>query len=114
MNIFKVGRLANAILGAWLFLSAMLIGRSHENALNAAVVGALCVTVALVSRYRLPVLRFLNIPLGVWLFWAGWARHGGTSLSIANDLLVATMIFGFACVPTDIEEDELRGLPVRA
>jgi hypothetical protein len=106
MNIFKVGRLANAIVGAWLFLSALLIDRTPHQATNVAVVGALSATSALVALYRLPFLRFLNIPLAVWLFISAWLP-GQTPISIVNDMLVATLMFGFAAVPIDLDPDEL-------
>lgn len=108
MNIFKVGRLANAIVGFWLFLSALLIHRTPHGAMNVAAVGAICAIVALVSLYRLPVLRFINIPLAIWLFITVWLP-GRSPISVVNDMLVATLMFGFAAIPTDLDPDELRG-----
>ncbi len=107
MNIFRVGRMATGIAGAWLFLSAVFIHRTQQGATNAAIVGALAFTVALVSLYRLPLLRFLQIPLSIWLFITAWLP-GETPLSIVNDLLVSTWLFGFGSVPTDLDPDELR------
>ena len=80
MNIFRIGRIANAIAGGWLFLSALLLDRTPNGAMNAAVVGALCAATAIVALYRLPVLRFLEMPLAIWLFATGWRMPGNTPM----------------------------------
>lgn len=112
MNVFRVGRVANALLGAWLFLSALLLGRTTEQAANVAIVGGLVCVLALLALYRLQFLRFVSAALGVWLFVSAW-RFGGTAATVVNDLIVATLIFGFAVIPTDVDPAELRSVRAR-
>jgi uncharacterized membrane protein (UPF0136 family) len=109
MNIFRIGRIANGILGAWLFLSAVLLDRTDQQAANVAIVGGVVFVVALVALYRLPLLRFINAALAIWVFMSSWIMHG-TAATVVNDLTVATLIFGFALIPVDVDPAELRAV----
>jgi hypothetical protein len=91
----------------------VLLNRTASSATNVAIVGAVCATVALLSLYRLPFLRFINIPLSIWLFISAWMRIRSPT-TIVNDLLMATLMFGFACVPIDLDPDEMRGYPAHS
>lgn len=112
MNVFRVGRLANAALGGWLFVSALLLDRTPEQAANAAVIGALVAVLAVFALYRVPFIRFLNAPLAVWFLVSAW-RTGGSAGTVVSDLIVGTLIFGFSVVPPDVDPADLRPLRAR-
>lgn len=113
MNVFRVGRIANVVLGAWLFLSALLLHRTAHQAANVAIVGALVAVLAIVALYRLPLVRFISAPLAVWLFVSAW-RLAETAGAVVNDLIVATLMFGFAVIPPDLDPAELHAGRVRS
>lgn len=104
MDFFRVGRIANIVVGAWVLLSALAPSRSWSSSLDAAVVGVLSIVVAFGALLRFPALRFLNAALAVWLFVSAWIVHGGQPSTVAQDLLAATLMFGFAVIPPDPDE----------
>ncbi len=82
-------------IGAWLMLSpaAFGIGIEEPAADSDHLVAALVVVFAVISLAEVarPV-RFLNVPLGLWLVATPWFLAGASASSRANDLLAGLAI----------------------
>ncbi len=100
MDYDRVGRTANAFLGAWLFLSSLVLRNTIAQQLNAGLVGAVALAAAIGAFYRWPSLRFVNAALGAWLVVSTWLLDTRSAATIANNLLVGTLMFGFAFMAT--------------
>jgi hypothetical protein len=99
MDFWHVGRRAVILLGAWLFVSAFLIRDTPEQRVNAAVVGALAVLGDLIALWRWPRFHMVSVALSIWLFLSLWIVPGQHAGIVINDMLVATLMFGFAVIP---------------
>ena len=89
------------MLGLWLFASVFILAHPFIRALHGAILGALVVTVAL-AAIMTGVERLLRINAGVaaWLALSALGIRSGTGAPIANDLIVAALVFGFSIRPT--------------
>lgn len=108
MDFWRVGRTAVIILGAWLFVSAFLWPHAPEQRLNSALVGAAAVAVELIALSSFPRIYVVNVALSIWLFLSLWVLPGRSAGTVANDMLVAVMMFGFAVFPPDERVTRLR------
>lgn len=99
----RAARVGSAVTGAWLLASAFLWHHSGPHFLNDALVGAAALVIALGALYVRPQLRIVNIALGVWLFASLLVLRGGSPGTQINDLIAASLLFGFAVVPRDPE-----------
>lgn len=97
--IARGARIGSAVLGGWLFVSAFLWRHSVEHMISDALVGAVALSVALAALYTRPQLRVVNVVLSVWLFLSLFVLPGPGVATLVNDLLVATLLFGFSVVP---------------
>ncbi len=108
MDYDRVGRIANAVLGAWLFLSSFLLRSTIAQQVNMGLVGTVALGAAIAAFYRWPALRYVNAALGVWLVASTWLVDTRFHAVIANNLLVGVLMFGFAFMASD------RGKVIRA
>jgi hypothetical protein len=92
-------RLVNALLGAWLFVSAFVWPHSPAEMAGACVVGALCITFACVATVH-PSVRYLNTALAIWLLFSDIALPSRSVATAANALLVGVLVFIVSLVPT--------------
>lgn len=99
MDFWRVGRRAVIILGAWLFVTAFLIRDTPEQRINGAVVGALAVLAELIALWRQPRAHMVSVALSIWLFVSLWILPGRHAGLVVNDMIVATLMFGFAVIP---------------
>jgi hypothetical protein len=100
MDLSTFGRSANALLGAWLFVSAFVLPRSVDRATSAGLVGSVIVAAAIAALYTHPRVRFVNAGAAVWLFLSTFALPSGLRVVVAHDLAVAALVLGFALVPS--------------
>lgn len=95
-------RIANVVLGAWLFISAFLLPYSGAQFTNAWIVGLAVVVFALVGLASVPA-RFLNTLAAIWLFISVWILPGGTTGTRWNSAIVAVLVFIFSLAPSEEE-----------
>jgi hypothetical protein len=93
-------RIANIILGVWLFISAFIWPHSPEQYSNTWILGALCVIFAVVA-IAVPWFRYLNTALAVWLFISAFALPTVSVGTVWNNALVAIAIFIVSLLPTE-------------
>jgi hypothetical protein len=103
-------RIANVILGVWLFISAFLWAHTPAQFSNTWILGLICVVIALISM-RVPPVRYLNTALAVWLFISAWALPHISVGTVWNNVLVAIAIFFVSLVYTELPVG--RGTTVR-
>jgi hypothetical protein len=95
-------RVANIVLGLWLFVSTWLLPQGRASELNGLICGALCVAVAAAS-IRMPVLRYANTALSLWLFFTAFAFGGMAAATVWNQAIVACGIFICSLAPAETE-----------
>lgn len=95
----KAARVANIIIGAWLFISAFIWPHSASQFTNTWLVGALCVLFAAIAL-RFPAFRWANAALAVWLFISVWTLPSIAEGTVWHNAIVAIVIFLVALVPT--------------
>jgi hypothetical protein len=103
-------RIANAVIGVWLFISAFVWPHMDPQRTNTWVCGALCVVFALVAM-AVPWVRYLNTLLAIWLFITAWALPSGTPGTIWNNVLCSIAIFIISLVPSAAEPVAPAGFP---
>lgn len=91
-------RIANIILGAWLFISAFIWPHSPQQYTNAWLVGLLVMAVAIIAFWA-PQVRYLNTLLAIWLFISAWSLPRMTAGTAWNHALVAIAIFIASLIP---------------
>jgi hypothetical protein len=92
-------RIANVVLGVWLFISAFLWAHGTPQFTNTWILGALCVLFSLIAT-RYEDARYLNTALAVWLFVSAWALPHVSIGTVWNNALVAIAIFFVSLVPS--------------
>lgn len=101
MDFWRVGRIAVILCGAWLFVSGLLFEHTPDQLGNALVVGATAVLVELVALRWWPQVYVIDVVLAIWLFVSLWALPGRSAGVVVNDMIVATLMFGFSVFPPD-------------
>lgn len=91
-------RIANIILGIWLFISAFLWPHSDAQLTNTWIVGLAIIAIALIALAAPPV-KYLNTALAIWLFISVWVLRGGVPGTQWNNAVVAILVFLFSLVP---------------
>jgi nucleoside-diphosphate-sugar epimerase len=89
--------LVSVALGLWLMFTRLSLGTQPPMADSDHLVGALIVTVAVISTAEVArALRFINIAFGVWLILAPWMLHGHTMLASWLGVLVGLLVIGLS------------------
>ncbi len=91
-------RIASAMVGAWLFISAFAWRHSDAQLFNTWASGAAAVIFALVSLAA-PQARYLNTALAIWLFISAFALPTASGSTTWNNAIVAVLLFAFSLVP---------------
>lgn len=79
---------ASAAIGLWLMLAPAVLGFEGQAAASDNLVGALIVTVAVISTAEvIRAFRLLDVLFGVWLLVAPWVLVGASLESSASDVL---------------------------
>jgi hypothetical protein len=84
---------ASTAVGLWLMFAPAVLGSEGRAAANDNVIGALVVTVAVISTAEvIRAFRFLNVLFGVWLLIAPWALVGSSPATRWSDMIAAGAI----------------------
>lgn len=94
---FTGARVANVVLGVWLFTTAFAWPHSLAQAANTALVGVAIVIVAFAGMSR-PRLRFVNTALSAWLFVSALLLPTLSGATVWNNALVALVAFALSFV----------------
>lgn len=79
---------ASTALGLWLMFAPAALGFAEDAAANDNVVGALIITVAIISTAEvIRAVRFVNVLFGVWLLIAPWALAGASTGGRWSDMI---------------------------
>jgi len=89
-------RVANALLGAWLFLSAFAWEHGPAQFANTWLTGIAVVAIALIAMAA-PNARYFNTAAAIWLFISTFALPGDGPTRW-NNAIVALLIFAFSLV----------------
>jgi hypothetical protein len=98
-NSASWARIANVILGVWLFISAFAWLHSSAQFTNTWILGVLQVIFALVALFSAPQARYLNTALAIWLFISAFALPRLSIGTTWNNAIVAILTFLFSLVP---------------
>ena len=96
-------RIANVILGVWLFISAFAWWHGAAQMTNTWIVGILQVIFALVAIFVVPKARYLNTALAIWLFISSISIPSPSTGAVWNNVIVAVLTFVFSLVPSERE-----------
>ncbi|MEX0915782.1 MAG: vitamin K epoxide reductase family protein [Wenzhouxiangellaceae bacterium] len=93
-------------IGAWLMFSRVAVGNASSMANSDHLIGALVVTFSIIAFSEVArSVRFVNIPLGVWLLAAPWLLEGsGSALSVWNSLIGGVLLVALAIPRGRIKE----------
>jgi len=80
-------RIANGVLGAWLFTSAFLWPHSYQQFNNAWLMGMIVMMCSAIA-FTAPRFRLANTAIGVWLIVSAFLLHSISTLTMWNHLLV--------------------------
>ena len=92
-------RVANALLGGWLFLSAFLWPHTTQQRVNAWVAGMIAVTAALAGLGRATWGRYVNAGLGAWLIASAMFLPRLRIGTAFNHVFVGFALIMFAMTP---------------
>ena len=89
--------LASCGVGAWLMLSRLVVSTGAAMANNNHLIGALVITVAVCAMAEVArPLRFINVPLGLWLMTAPWLLPDKTYAAAWNDVVSGLIIIALS------------------
>ena len=89
--------LASCGVGAWLMLSRLVVSTGAAMANNNHLIGALVITVAVCAMAEVArPLRFINMPLGLWLMTAPWLLPDKTYAAAWNDVVSGLIILALS------------------
>jgi hypothetical protein len=94
---FTGARVANVVLGVWLFTTAFAWPHSLAQLANTSAVGVAIVIVAFAGMSR-PRLRYLNSVLSAWLFVSALVLPTLSAATVWNNALVALLVFALSFV----------------
>jgi len=94
-----VARIANIIVGVWLFISAFIWPHSASSRMNTWIVGALCAIFAVIAL-KSPPVRWVNAVLSVWLFFSALSIYHLSGGTYWNNLIAAIVMFIASLVPS--------------
>ena len=101
--------LASCGVGAWLMLSRLVVSTGAAMANNNHLIGALVITVAVCAMAEVArPLRFINMPLGLWLMTAPWLLPDKTYAAAWNDVVSGLIIIALS-LPRGRRSDEHYG-----
>lgn len=103
-------RIANVVLGVWLFISAFIWPHTQAQMTNTWIVGALIAIFALVAM-RAPQARYVNTALAIWLFISVWVLPVESTATLWNNAIVAIAVFVLSLLPSRVEMPGQIGRP---
>ncbi len=100
MATARFARAGNAVLGAWLFVSAFVLPRSIEGATSAGLVGSVVLSVAIAAFYTHPRLHYVNAAAALWMLVSTRLLPPGSRGTLIHDAVLAALILGLALIPS--------------
>lgn len=99
-SVWGRARLANIMLGMWLFMSAFICPHSPASRMNTWILGLVIAVIAMWASATAH-FRWMNTVLSVWLFFSTlWIFHL-QGITASNNVLVACGVFIFSLTPND-------------
>ena len=96
---------AIAVLGVWVMASPGLFGSTPPAAHSDHLIGALVVTVAVISTAEVVrALRFANVLFGAWIAVSGWILSGSSGTAWWSDLVAGSLIVALSLPRGPIRE----------
>lgn len=92
-------RYANAMVGAWLFISAFAWPHADASRTNTWVIGLIAVIVSLWA-VATPAVRYVNTAVAVWLFFTTITFPHILAATTWNNVIAAVVIFMLSLVPS--------------
>lgn len=98
--------LLSTAVGTWLMFSRVTVGNSGSMADSDHLIGALVVTFSIIAFSEVGrSVRWLNVPLGLWLLVAPWLLDGaGSALAVWNGVLSGLLLVALALPKGAIRE----------
>jgi hypothetical protein len=93
LDLGQAARVANILIGAWLFVSAF--AWPHDAALRTEtwIAGLLMALIAAVALFAEPMLRYLNTFLSFWLFVTSLSSLQSRRGTLWNNLIASALVF---------------------
>ncbi|BDG04094.1 SPW repeat domain-containing protein [Anaeromyxobacter oryzae] len=101
-NRVNGARVANLILGVWLFVSAFIWQHSAPERTSTWIMGVVVAVFALIAM-RASQARWVNTAAAIWTFIAVWALPHSNLGTQWNNALVAIAVFLLSLVPGENE-----------
>jgi len=114
-QVGNAARFVNAVVGAWVFLSAFLLPQSAPSRTNTWVCGLLVVLFALIAM-RAPAARFVNTAIALWLFITAFSLPAVSEASVWSNWISGVVIFFVSLMPGGYVSRPHQGMrrPVQA
>jgi hypothetical protein len=93
-------RVANIVLGIWLFISAFAWQHTAAQMTNTWIVGVVAIVFAGLA-FAYSQARYVNTLLAIWLFISAFALPRITGATAWNNAIVAILMFAFSLVPSE-------------
>ena len=95
---FPLALLASCAIGVWLTFTRLSFGSSGTMANSDHMMGLLVVTFSIIAFAEVArSVRFLNVPVGLWLIIAPWLINGSASpLASWSSVIAGLLIIGLA------------------
>ncbi len=92
-------RLLSLLVGIWLVVSTLAFRTESSAGFNRLMIGIFVVCSAILAMWA-PWFRFVNVGLGVWLFFMAMAfRHGAQLLGLST-IVAGVVLVVLGLVPT--------------
>ncbi|TYP66305.1 vitamin K epoxide reductase family protein [Stutzerimonas stutzeri] len=91
------GLLLLCVLGVWLMFTRLIFDTEGAMANSDHLMGSLLLTVTVLALAEVArPLRFLNVPIGLWLLAAPWFLDGGSTASTIGSLAAGMLVIGLS------------------
>lgn len=101
MKAAKLARIANVVLGLWLFVSAFVWPHTYAEEANATLVGPFIALTSLAAWTVGPRVQlcYINAALGAWLLMSIVGFPPRSLVTAVHDAIVGALVFVFALIP---------------
>lgn len=96
----QAARVANIILGAWLFASAFVWPHAQASRVHTWIAGLLMVVIGAGALWLQPLMRYLNTVLSFWLFFTSLSALQTRRATLWNNLIASALVFLLSLVPS--------------
>lgn len=103
-------RVANIVLGVWLFLSAFVWQHSGASQTNSWILGVIIAVVAGIAMAQ-PAVRWVNALAAVWLFISTFVIPHVTTATMWHNAILAIAVFALTFIGAGPGERARTALP---